>query len=702
MLYTHQINININPNSAVVDTQTVNIVQGDVNTNKFIISIKDDTKDYFIPDIAIARFMARKTDGTQVLADCDIIDNNIEILMPQQVFTSIGTVICSIGLYNNLDNELLVSLPFCINVIENSFKPSSVYSSDEYGSLTNALFSVDAAIDATSKAVSEAIDATNNANQAADNANNAANPYNIEEKANAAQEAANAATQATAAADIATTNATNAATYAVTSATNCDIAIKQIPEAIEITLEENDITKDGYHRYEDNSTFITDTKSVNGNIQFKSILGNTTQYVTDPSQEISPQNIATLFSVGKDSKIDVFSSSTNLFTTSSWHTCSTNVGHPANIDTASGITINTYDTNNVAFETSSTYRGVLSDCFFVPKGTFTASFNSNNSNRFFICKYNNRTNSVVSTLNSPGIINGFNSQTVYIDEPCYIIVSFANTFATNDISVTNIQFQYGSDYTGFEPFVALNDYSLALLDKAGNNLSSLFSLPNGICDRLIKKDGVWGIERNCSCISLSGNETWSTDTSKNTENTFYAMSTVLDDLIADNNSDSGNNIYSSHFENRDICNSDLEGIINLNNVTENKIAIRINSSRLTSTTIDGFMDYLANQASVSTPVKIVYPLSTSTWTALSDDSQILLENIMAYEDTTYVCTGELAPINLMIPKGYYPSSNLLNEVYPIGSVYISIDNTSPQAVFGGTWESLTLGITGIYGFKRTA
>ncbi len=31
---------------------------------------------------------------------------------------------------------------------------------------------------------------------------------------------------------------------------------------------------------------------------------------------------------------------------------------------------------------------------------------------------------------------------------------------------------------------------------------------------------------------------------------------------------------------------------------------------------------------------------------------------------------------------------LLEQTYPIGSIYLSVDNTSPASLFGGTWEKL--------------
>jgi len=33
----------------------------------------------------------------------------------------------------------------------------------------------------------------------------------------------------------------------------------------------------------------------------------------------------------------------------------------------------------------------------------------------------------------------------------------------------------------------------------------------------------------------------------------------------------------------------------------------------------------------------------------------------------------------------YISNNLLNLVYPVGSIFLSVNSTSPATLFGGTW-----------------
>lgn len=51
------------------------------------------------------------------------------------------------------------------------------------------------------------------------------------------------------------------------------------------------------------------------------------------------------------------------------------------------------------------------------------------------------------------------------------------------------------------------------------------------------------------------------------------------------------------------------------------------------------------------------------------------------------------------------SSDLLNMVYPIGSIYMSVNSTSPASLFGGTWEAMKdrflLGAGGDYSAGNT-
>ena len=46
--------------------------------------------------------------------------------------------------------------------------------------------------------------------------------------------------------------------------------------------------------------------------------------------------------------------------------------------------------------------------------------------------------------------------------------------------------------------------------------------------------------------------------------------------------------------------------------------------------------------------------------------------------------------------------DMRNTMYPIGSIYMSVNNTDPSKTFGGTWQSISSGQTGVYMWKRIA
>lgn len=47
------------------------------------------------------------------------------------------------------------------------------------------------------------------------------------------------------------------------------------------------------------------------------------------------------------------------------------------------------------------------------------------------------------------------------------------------------------------------------------------------------------------------------------------------------------------------------------------------------------------------------------------------------------------------------NSDAWKNIYPVGSVYMSVDDTSPATLFGGTWEEVENTLN-LYMWKRTA
>ncbi len=50
--------------------------------------------------------------------------------------------------------------------------------------------------------------------------------------------------------------------------------------------------------------------------------------------------------------------------------------------------------------------------------------------------------------------------------------------------------------------------------------------------------------------------------------------------------------------------------------------------------------------------------------------------------------GNLVVKSITAEEGGVSQSAILNYVYPVGSIYMSVSNTNPNAVFGGTWEQI--------------
>lgn len=170
MTYTHNLNVNINPNGELVEQNTFEAMQGDVNVHVLNITLKDNGSNYVIEQGIKARIMSRKADGHQLIYDCDIENNVITITLPDQYFTCFGKVKNVISLVDSTNNEILTSLPFYFYVLENFFKPYAVYSSDNYTALADAILEIDSAIDEAEDAAREATIAAQEAEAAAGSA----------------------------------------------------------------------------------------------------------------------------------------------------------------------------------------------------------------------------------------------------------------------------------------------------------------------------------------------------------------------------------------------------------------------------------------------------------------------------------------------------------------------------------------------------
>lgn len=67
--------------------------------------------------------------------------------------------------------------------------------------------------------------------------------------------------------------------------------------------------------------------------------------------------------------------------------------------------------------------------------------------------------------------------------------------------------------------------------------------------------------------------------------------------------------------------------------------------------------------------------------------------------------GNLVVKSLTTTNGLSNVSEIVNLIYPVGSIYLSVNNTNPSTLFGGTWELITnkflIGAGGSYSLGST-
>ena len=164
----------------------------------------------------------------------------------------------------------------------------------------------------------------------------------------------------------------------------------------------------------------------------------------------------------------------------------------------------------------------------------------------------------------------------------------------------------------------------------------LRGLPNGIKDRIVKKNGQWVIERNCDKIVLDGHEKWSLNAEWTNENFLCAYTSnskrlpssyILADKFI---SLKYNETLENSLVNKECLRYDASN--------NGSIYIFISKTKLESFNIDGLKKWLSEN-----PVTVVYQLETPIYEPLNIDS-----TINTYLDTTHISTNSTIPANLKV------------------------------------------------------
>ena len=138
--------------------------QGDINSRTLEIQLLNSGVVYEIPENTTAKFRLRKPDKTQVMNDAEINENVITAELTEQCLAVEGVALAEIGLYG-ADGSLLTSETFMIKIVSTTVNDEEIKSSDEFGTLTEALVKVESAVELAEMARDAADEALEEINQ---------------------------------------------------------------------------------------------------------------------------------------------------------------------------------------------------------------------------------------------------------------------------------------------------------------------------------------------------------------------------------------------------------------------------------------------------------------------------------------------------------------------------------------------------------
>lgn len=257
-------------------------------------------------------------------------------------------------------------------------------------------------------------------------------------------------------------------------------------------------------------------------------------------------------------------------------------------------------------------------------------------------------------------------------------------FVSLDLDGT-VQIEEGTVATPYEPYVEdkLTILSPVQLEKVGD-----------VADRIVCKDGVWGVEKNVKTDLINGSENWTLDTSalKHEDNLFFTSSISISNIINKCMCISNNFLFNNSYS----ANADKEGIY----VTTNGYRIRINKSKLSTQDVAGFKKWLQQN-----PTILKYQLSEPTFIPLPHDQQIKLRTFANKTNISFLTEIE-GTIKAQVPKSLGATvnthteqiNNLNNELNrvkkleesTVSTVTTESDFTTVEATSNGYFEDVKL------------
>lgn len=175
-----------------------------------------------------------------------------------------------------------------------------------------------------------------------------------------------------------------------------------------------------------------------------------------------------------------------------------------------------------------------------------------------------------------------------------------------------------------------------------------------VADRIICKDGVWGIEKNIKTVVLNGSESWAISNSYNqvtNQTDIYRFSVIISDIIKNN---ATVNIMSDRFTS--IVNTSWREVSeHIESDASSNVNITISATKLSTQNVTGFKKWLESN---NTLVK--YKTQTSQFISLPHDQQIKLRTFAGQTNITFN-TEIPGQIKAQVPKSLGATVNTHTE-----------------------------------------
>lgn len=253
---------------------------------------------------------------------------------------------------------------------------------------------------------------------------------------------------------------------------------------------------------------------------------------------------------------------------------------------------------------------------------------------------------------------------------------------------SNIQLEEGTQATPYEPYIEdkLTILSPVQVEKVGD-----------VRDRIICKDGVWGVEKNVKTVVFDGtvvNGNVSSNFPSDNSSMFYIVFTdTANDSVLICDKFPNKNI--SHISNRNI-----EGVFTSVNGSNNAFYFRIFNDKLSTQDITGFKQWLSENN-----VTIKYKTVSPTFIPLPHDQQIKLRTFANKTNISFLTEIE-GTIKAQVPKSlgatvntHTEQINNLNkeldrvkklEESTVSTVTTESDFTTVEATSNGYFEDVKL------------